>query len=599
MVRRLALIGGSLPWLGLLALMASMAWFLCDDAFISFRYVRNLVEGHGLVFNPGERVEGYSNFLWVLELAALWKLFGLRPENAAPWLSVACTVGTLAATVWWAIRLPGLRHRALVTWMALGLVCSSATFAVWTSAGGLETRQFTFFVVVAVVCLTVHGDSRWGLAGASLSLAAAAYTRPEGPLIAACCFGWFVVHRIAASRRLRLDFRELGWLVLPFVSLVAAHFLFRYAYYGEWLPNTYYAKHVRPWYEAGFSYLWAAAIETALYLLIPLAILAWRRAWRERKDLRFALPLVCIGPHMAYLFRIGGDYFEYRPLDFYWPLLAVPAAAGVVHMGAVVSGQLQRLRSTPGPSGPTRPAACAVILFVPVLFCASSLQGLLLFRGAGVKGVTDSFYLEINRENTPWLGMAPGMQALASVSNDLRKRLVEQDVALRFVEVREAAAVQFKGWKEYERMERGVFPQDALTAAIVLGIQSYFMPDLRVVDGLGLTDKTVARNPVIRPNSERFMAHDRRPPPGYILEERGVNIMVLPSATSEEEGLKRGAYALRFGPDLWMPFDAADHDWVLAHFARERLRMREDRESRWNLQVRAIRRYEAGGLEAQ
>ena len=145
----------------------------------------------------------------------------------------------------------------------------------------------------------------------------------------------------------------------------------------------------------------------------------------------------------------------------------------------------------------------------------------------------------------------------------------------------------------------GVFPQDALTAAIVLGIQSYFMPDLRVVDGLGLTDKTVARNPVIWSNSERFMAHDRRPPPGYILEERGVNIMVLPSATSEQEGLRRAAYALRVGPDLWMPFDAADHDWVLAHFDRRMLRMREDRESRWKLQVRAIRRYEAGGAEAQ
>lgn len=48
-----------------------MTWFLTDDAFISFRYARNLVEGHGLVYDLGEYVEGYSNFLWVLELAAL------------------------------------------------------------------------------------------------------------------------------------------------------------------------------------------------------------------------------------------------------------------------------------------------------------------------------------------------------------------------------------------------------------------------------------------------------------------------------------------------------------------------------------------------
>ena len=74
----------SLPWLVLLAWLTSVAWFLTDDAFISFRYVRNLLEGHGLVFNPGEYVEGYTNFLWILELAALWGLFGLRPEQAAP-----------------------------------------------------------------------------------------------------------------------------------------------------------------------------------------------------------------------------------------------------------------------------------------------------------------------------------------------------------------------------------------------------------------------------------------------------------------------------------------------------------------------------------
>ena len=107
-----------LPWLILLGCLTYVTWFLTDDAFISFRYARNLLEGHGLVFNPGERVEGYSNFLWVLELAAIWGLFGLRPEQVAPWLSVACTVGTLAAMLWWVSRLPELRHRGLVAWMA-------------------------------------------------------------------------------------------------------------------------------------------------------------------------------------------------------------------------------------------------------------------------------------------------------------------------------------------------------------------------------------------------------------------------------------------------------------------------------------------------
>ena len=88
----------SAPWLALLAFLAYGARrFLLDDAFISFRYARNLLEGNGLVWNPGERVEGYSNFLWVLELAGIWAATGVPPEEAAWWLSVAYTVATLAA----------------------------------------------------------------------------------------------------------------------------------------------------------------------------------------------------------------------------------------------------------------------------------------------------------------------------------------------------------------------------------------------------------------------------------------------------------------------------------------------------------------------
>ena len=171
------------PWLALLGWFSSVAWFLCDDAFISFRYVRNLLKGHGLVFNPGEYVKGYSNFLWVLELVAIWWALDVAPEDAAPWLSVAFTAGTIAAMMWWIARLPLLCHRGLVAWMTQGLVCASATFAVWTSGGGLETRQFTFFIVLAVVCLSLYRDSRRGLLVASLSLAAAALDAARRPAV--------------------------------------------------------------------------------------------------------------------------------------------------------------------------------------------------------------------------------------------------------------------------------------------------------------------------------------------------------------------------------------------------------------------------------
>ena len=559
-----------LPWLALLGWFSWVARFLCDDAFISFRYVRNLLEGHGLVFNPGEYVEGYSNFLWVLELAAVWGALGVPPEQAAPWLSAACTAATVGALLWWVARLPHLQHRGMTAWMALGLLCSSATFAVWTSGGGLETRQFTLFIVLAVVCLSLYRDSRRGLLMASLSLAAAALTRPEGPLIAACCCGWFVVQRMADTGRLNPDWRRLLYLAAPFVILVGAHFLWRYAYYGEWLPNTYYAKHVRPWYESGFRYLWAAALETGLYLLIPLSFAALRERLREYRDGTYALALLLVGVHMAYVLRIGGDLFEYRPLDFYWPLLALPAAAGIVHLGSWIAARQWLRRFSPGSAVSAR--TCAIILFVPVLFYAGAIQGALLFAGAAIRErIQQRLHIELDDGNAAWLLAAPGMPRLVAISNDLRRQAFRQYVAARFVEHREFANQQLRRWKPYENMDREVIPGDALTVAGALGIRFYYLPDLKVIDFHGLTDATVARNPVERPNRERHMAHDRRPPVGY-LEERGVNFTIHPPATSESQALDRAEYAAKVGPALWMPFDSPDRQWVFDRFAGRDLR---------------------------
>ena len=543
----------SLPWLVLLGYLTHVTWFLTDDAFISFRYARNLLEGHGLVFNPGEYVEGYSNFLWVLELAGLWGTFGLRPERTAPWLSVACTAGTLAAMLWWVARLPGLSHRGLVGWMATGLLCSSTTFAMWTSAGGLETRQFTLFVVLAVVGLTLYPENRRSLLGVSLSLATASLTRPEGPLFAACCFGWYAVRRRVAAGRWCPDWRAAMMLVAPFGVLVMGHYLFRYGYYGEWLPNTYYAKYVRPWYEMGIPYLVAAAVETGLYLLLPLATLALGRKWRADRDLTYALPLLCIGLHMTYVARIGGDHFEYRLLDFYWPMLAVPAAVGIAHLGAGLAAAGGWLRLGTAWRSAARIWICALILFLPVVFYCGSIQPM-----------SRPSYSVLGRKDLGWLRMAPGIPTLVSLSRDLRKTLGSSWVSVPFRHAIVARTLLGR-WSPYSNMARGIIPDDAMAFTDTAGIAPYFLPDLRFIDTWGLTDATIARNPVTRSNSQRRIGHERQPPLGY-LTARGVNFSVHRAAASREEALSRALYAVPVGPDLWLPFDAPNLDWVAARF---------------------------------
>ena len=566
------------PWLVMLGWLAGISWFLTEDAFISFRYARNLLEGHGLVFNVGERVEGYSNFLWTIELAAVWGAFGIPPEDAAPWLSVAFTAATLAAMAWWIARLPNLQGRQLVMWMSLGLVCSSATFAVWTSGGGLETRQFTFFIVLAVVLLTMHWNSRGSLLAASVSLALASLTRPEGPMIAMSCFAWYILQSIFSPRSPsavpwkagiqavvgRIAWRDLLCLIAPFVVIVCAHFLFRYAYYGEWFPNTYYAKYVRPWYDMGILYLASAALETGLYLLLPLAgVGMWDRWRRNRGDVAFVLPLLCIVPHMQYLAQIGGDIFEYRPMDFYWPLLAVPATAGIVRLGVALAGRVQDVRGFAwGKRVFANTSACALLLFVPIVIYSN---GVLLYRGAVLPGSP------LVAGSVGWLLAVPGVPVLVDASNVLRRSLFAHNIASSVI-WRIYANNRLEQYQPYERAWRGVLPDDAVMVTGSVGVLPYYLADLTIVDNYGLTDKTVARSPFTRVG-ERRLAHERIPPPGY-LEERGVNITIHPSQSSADDALAQASYAVQVGPDLWMPFDTHDHQWAHANFAQHGLKTR-------------------------
>ena len=112
-------------------------------------------------------------------------------------------------------------------------------------------------------------------------------------------------------------------------------------------------------------------------------------------------------------------------------------------------------------------------------------------------------------------------------------------------------------------------------ADTAMGIRFYYLPDLKVIDLRGLTDATVARNPVERPNHQRIIAHDRRPPAGY-LEQRGVNFTIHPPVTSELQALGRAEYAVKVGPALWMPFDSPDRQWVFDRFAGRDLRVFHD-----------------------
>ncbi len=93
---------------GLLVAGHQLFWFLCDDAYIAFRYVSNSQYGHGYTWNapPFLPVEGYTSFLWVVILDLAWTLTGWDPTVTANPLSLVCALAATALVGVWAWRLP-------------------------------------------------------------------------------------------------------------------------------------------------------------------------------------------------------------------------------------------------------------------------------------------------------------------------------------------------------------------------------------------------------------------------------------------------------------------------------------------------------------
>ena len=296
-------------------------------------------------------------------------------------------------------------------------------------------------------------------------------------------------------------------------------------------------------------------MDTGLYLLAPLALFALRARWRSQRDIAYALPLLCIFVHMFGVMRVGGDHFEYRPLDFYWPALSVPVSAAILDLGSRISSA-RLLRQIVLPVSVSAANMWSLIIFAAMLFYCSAIQGMLLLKGARGPGYAGQPHVELNDRNAEWFLNIPGMSVLVPISNDLRRLAVKQTIAVSFAQHRAFANERIQTWSTYGNMERGLIPAGVLTddGGRGLGIPYYYLPDLKTIDTWGLTDATVARTPVLKPNSLRNMAHDRQPPRGYLVE-RGVNIRVYPPANSKKRALSTAPFALRVGVDLWMPFD--------------------------------------------
>jgi arabinofuranosyltransferase len=327
-------------------------------------------------------------------------------------------------------------------------------------------------------------------------------------LIAAC-----VGAALAAWRWNRLP-QRLGWLARSlgvFLGLVVTHLLFRRAYYGEWVPNTYYAKvGGSSWWAPGLEYLAAFALEYAVYLWIPLLVAAVLYHRRRSTLLTPIVVAAVVVPHAMYVASIGGDHFEYRPLDVYLPLLFI-----LVFFGAV---ELAR-----GPWGRRWVGLYLALVLIGIveLPYRSHVQFLGVYA-PGFPGIDLGKHVEADQflapERSPIYGL-PGLRALAAAHRQLIVRATSRFVGIRQEEHALFLETAIAEARDLRRLiDGGVIPKDTHIAVDCVGAIPYYT-GLRVLDRLGLTDAHVAHGPFVRD----MMAHGKQATPEYA-RESGVDL---------------------------------------------------------------------------
>ncbi len=277
------------------------AW-LCDDAFITLRHVRNFLSGYGPVFNPGERVEGFTHALWFY-IVSLFKFIGLSYKGAA------VLPGLIFTLIFIYLALFKVKFGESSSRLSYGIAILLGTSAfIDFATSGLETSLSYLLLGIYSYIIAekkyIKSPLFLGIINGLLYL-----NRPD--------FGVFLilsmvyVYLKAGGR----DGLMRSWKVfLGFFLSAGPYQLFRMGYYGALFPNPFYAKSgSSSYWSHGLLYL-KDFLEGSLYgVLIVLVFVVLLISYRRRDSFSERLFLSVSGfVHGFFVVRGGGDFMHGR-----------------------------------------------------------------------------------------------------------------------------------------------------------------------------------------------------------------------------------------------------------------------------------------------
>lgn len=390
--------------------------WVIDDLYIYFRYVNNFISGKGIVYNPGENVEGFSSFTWFIILSVCGFL-KLPLEMSA---KAVCFFFAFAnfILIYLICRKSAIRN----IWIAACcLMLFNLPFVLW-SVSGFEIMFYIFLLLLCFYLSAVSAFFQMHSLVFAFLIFLISITRPEG-ILYSVAFIFFCF--VSGEKKQALK-------IFLFYSLMMMLFLtFRIIYFGDILPNTYYAKighgflgnyEIRS-YKNGALYIFDFFKHQPQFLIsfffLPFTI----KKLKRDKLFMFSSSIILI----QFLFVIfsGGDWMaQYR---FIVPSIPFLSLSSALILNSLIEQSAEKKSLAIASAG-----IFAVLIAVSFYF---------------------SDFRTIKIETSLW-------NNLKSISGDLKKTI----------------------------------PGDALVANGASGIIPYYLDDVKFLDIVGLTNKHIAKN---------------------------------------------------------------------------------------------------------
>ena len=305
--------------------------FFHDDAYITLRYAQHWLRGDGIVFNTTERVEGYTSFFHLALVTGTAKLVGGVDNLPLIAQGIGITAfGGICAIIAFVFKPTTNQSNDSPRILLLLLVPTNLALIAW-SLGGLETTLYTALLMLLTYqfsntanpsCLTTKKIIRLGILLAIITM-----TRPEAILFVGIT-GLFLLlpHGFKSPR-----WKPLSILALSFLAVWLPYFLWRWNYYGDLLPNTYYVKmdtdfmtrlrngfHYLHTYSRIAPFILPLGIMTGLLALIQIRAKDHSQH-HQTQSLFYMLSVAAVGT--LYVCYTGGDHMPaYR---FFVPLIPI------------------------------------------------------------------------------------------------------------------------------------------------------------------------------------------------------------------------------------------------------------------------------------